>query len=304
LGVSVPREDEVAEHYALPITAPLDQGDSGLCWVYAALSMLETNYIVRHPGSHIALSRGGLQLDAIADRLQRRLRGDPGGRLDDGGLAVEALALIRQNGLLAEGDFHDIVDSDEIFSSVEDKLAHSADAAEERRTVDAELKASLGVKPPTTHLDDKPVTPRQLAEAVLGGREFVEFDLARDGVERWGPSEDPDPRPETRVRYVPLDVMIDLIHQSLADGRAVVWGSSDHALLIYGGDYDKEGKPLSYLIKDSFAPYTYRRSADDVHRILNDVTIALDDGDENRPAAASQSKQSRPPAQALHHASP
>jgi hypothetical protein len=170
--------------------------------------------------------------------------------------------------------------------------------------VDEELKASLGVKPPTTHLDDKPVSPHELAEAVLDGHEFVEFDLARDGVERWGPSEDPDARPETRVRYVPLDVMIDLIHQSLADGRAVVWGSTDHALLIYGGDYDKEGKPLSYLIKDSFAPYIYRRGADDVHRILNDVTIALDDGDENKPAAASQSKQSRPPAQALHRAAP
>ena len=73
--------------------------------------------------------------------------------------------------------------------------------------------------------------------------------------------------------------MIDLIHQSLADGRAVVWGRATTRLLIYGGDYDKEGKPLSYLIKDSFAPYTYRRSADDVHRVLNDVTVALDDGD-------------------------
>ncbi len=282
--IDVAPGEEAAEQYVLPITPPRDQGDSGLCWIYAALSMLETNYIVRHPGSHIALSRGGLQLDAIADRFQRRLRGDPGGRLDDGGLAVEALTLIRQNGLLAEGDFHDIVDSEAVFSSLEDKLARSADPADTGRTVDEELKASLGVKPPTTHLDDKPLSPHELAEAVLGGREFVEFDLARDGAERWGPSEDPDARPETRVRYVPLDVMIDLIHQSLSDGRAVVWGSSDHALLIYGGDYDKEGKPLSYMIKDSFAPYTYRRSADDVHRVLNDVTVALDDGDANKPA--------------------
>jgi hypothetical protein len=243
--LELPPGEEVAEHYVLPISPPLDQGDTGLCWVYAALSMLETNYIVRHPGSHIALSRGGLQRDAIADRIQRRLRGDPGGRLDDGGLAVEALALIRQNALLAEGDFHDIVDSDAIFSSVGDKLVRSADPIDMVRTVDEELKASLGVKPPTTHLDDRPVSPHELAEVVLGGHEFVEFDLARDGVERWGPSEDPDSRPETRVRYVPLDVMIDLIHQSLADGRAVVWGSTDHALLIYGGDYDKEGQPLS-----------------------------------------------------------
>jgi hypothetical protein len=107
---------------------------------------------------------------------------------------------------------------------------------------------------------------------------------------------------------VPLDIMIDLIHQSLADGRAVVWGSTDHALLIYGGDYDRQGKPLSYLIKDSFAPYTYRRSAEEVHRILNDVTVALDDGsDKNAPAPANEAKQSSTPAQAgpsLRHASP
>jgi hypothetical protein len=305
-GMDLRPGEEPAEHYVLPITPPVDQGDSGLCWVYAALSMLESNYLYRHPGSHLALSRGDLQLDAIADRFQRRLRGDPAGRLDDGGLAVEALALIRQNGLLAESDFHDIVDSDAIFSSIEEKIARSADVTDARRTVDEELKASLGEKPTTTHLDDKPVTPHGLAEAVLGGHEFVEFDLARDGVERWAPSEDPDARPETRVRYVALDVMVDLIHQSLAGGRAVVWGSTDHALLIYGGDYDKAGQPLSYLIKDSFAPYTYRRSADDVHRILNDVTVALDDGasDENGPAAASQAKQSRPAPQSLQRVSP
>ena len=196
-------------------------------------------------------------------------------------------------------------DSDAVFSSVEDKLAGSADPADTSRTLDEELKASLGAKPPTTHLDDKPVSPHELADAVLGGREFVEFDLAPDGIESWGPSQDPDARPETRVRYVPLDVMIDLIHQSLADGRAVVWGSTDHALLIYGGDYDKEGRPLSYLIKDSFAPYTYRRSADDIHRILNDVTVALDDGASGQNgSAASQAKQSRPPARALRRASP
>ena len=71
--------------------------------------------------------------------------------------------------------------------------------------------------------------------------------------------------------------MIDLIHQSLARGEAVVWGSTDHALLIYGGDYDRDGRPLSYLIKDSLAPFTYRASAEKIHRILHDVTVALPD---------------------------
>ena len=60
-------------------------------------------------------------------------------------------------------------------------------------------------------------------------------------------------------------------------GEAVVWGSTDHALLIYGGDCDRDGKPLSYLIKDSLAPYTYRASAEKMHRIVHDVTVALPD---------------------------
>ena len=37
-----PKEQPVAESYALPITPPLHQGDTGLCWMYATLSMLET----------------------------------------------------------------------------------------------------------------------------------------------------------------------------------------------------------------------------------------------------------------------
>ena len=56
-----------AERYALPITPPIDQGNSDLCWVFATLSMLETNYMVRHPGSKIALSRAALQVDSISD---------------------------------------------------------------------------------------------------------------------------------------------------------------------------------------------------------------------------------------------
>ena len=273
---TVTEPGEAAERYALPISPPMDQGDSDLCWVFATLSMLETNYMVRRSGSGIELSRGALQFDLIADRFRRRIRGEPIA-IEDGGLAVEALALIRQDGLLSRDDFHGIVDSDPIFPSIERKLAHTANASEKQAALDEALKVGLGVKPPMTHLDGETLSPAQLARAVLGDEEWTEFDLSRDGAEGWGPSKDPDARPDTRVRYVKLEVMIELIHQSLARGEAVVWGSTDHALLIYGGDYDRDGKPLSYLIKDSFAPYTYRASAEKIHRILHDVTVALTD---------------------------
>ncbi len=270
------RPGEVAEHYVLPISPPMDQGNSDLCWVFATLSMLETNYRVRRPGSTIEFSRGALQLNSIADRFERRIRGEPIA-LEDGGLAVEALALIRRNGLINSNDFHPIVDSDPVFPSIEQRLARYADASGKLAALNDALRLKLGVTPPMTHLDGETLSPARLARAVLGDEAWTEFDLSRDGAEGWGPSLDPDARPDTRVRYVNLAAMIDLIHQSLARGEAVVWGSTDHALLIYGGDYDPNGKPLSYLIKDSFAPYAYRASADAIHRILHDVTVAVSD---------------------------
>jgi len=60
-GSVEPGGPRAAERYVLPITPPLDQGDSDLCWIYATLSMLETNYLYRHPGSRISLSRGNLE---------------------------------------------------------------------------------------------------------------------------------------------------------------------------------------------------------------------------------------------------
>ena len=75
--------------------------------------------------------------------------------------------------------------------------------------------------------------------------------------------------------YVKLDQMIDFIHHSLARGEAVVWSSKDHAVMIYGGDYAKDGTPLCYWIKDSLAPYTYRAPAETIHRQLDDVTVVV-----------------------------
>ena len=179
------RLEQPAERDVLPITPPLDQGDSDLCWVYATLSMLETNYLARHPGSQIELSRAALQVGTIADRFTRRIRGEPG-RLEDGGLAVEALGLIQQRGLVARGDFHDVVEPAPIFSSIDDKLSRAADPGEKLNVLDAELKAALGEPPGVTHLDGEALRPDELARAVLGRNEWVEFDLSRDGTEGWG----------------------------------------------------------------------------------------------------------------------
>jgi len=263
-----------AESYVLPITAPLDQGDSDLCWVYATLSMLETNYMTRHPGAHVEFSRAALQRDSIADRFRRLANGESG-EPSMGGLAVEAIELIRQNGLLDRGDFHDVKDVDPLIASLKDALAERAEPLRKEREIDDALARTLGAKPEITHLEGRPVSPGALGSAVLAGEAWTEFDLSRDGAQGWGPSHDPDARADTRVRYVTLDTLIGLIHSSLARREAVVIGTDDHAMLVYGADYDRDGRPLAYLIKDSLAPYLYREDARTLHQELNDVTVAF-----------------------------
>ena len=263
-------EPAIVESYRLPISAPRDQGSSDLCWIFATLSLLETNYRVRHPGSMVEFSRGAVQRQAIVDRFRRAISGEKP-YWADGGLAVEALALIRENGLVAQPDYHDFVDSAPIYANVSLKLAQLDDSAAKREAVEA----ALAPAPELTHLEGAAETPRALAQSVLGDSAWVEYDVAPDGGERVGPSKDPDARPDTLVHYAPLAKLVDLIHASLKRGEAVVWGNVDHAMLIYGADYSADGRAVAYWVKDSAPARAERMTADEVHGQLTDVTVSL-----------------------------
>lgn len=265
----------VAESYRLPISAARDQGDSDLCWVFATLNMLESNYLTRHPQSKIELSRALVQRASLADRFRRSITGDSH-HLEDGGIAIDALNLIREHGLVAEKDFHAVVETAPVWDSVAEVISQAPDKADKLDALKSAVASELGATPEKTVLDGRQMTPKELANAVLGDNVWTEYDVTRDGPQRIGPSQDPDARPEARVHYVALPTAVDLIHKSLAQGQAVVWGSNEnHALLIYGADYDAAGRAIAYWVKDSFAPYTYRAPAAQIHAELTDVTVAV-----------------------------
>ena len=91
------------ESYKLPITPPRDQGESDLCWVFATLSMLETNNLSRHPGVQVEYSRGALQRASIVDRFERWLRGESR-HLEDGGRCQELPASAKRGDELSRND--------------------------------------------------------------------------------------------------------------------------------------------------------------------------------------------------------
>ena len=285
-AVAVPEKSTsppIAESFKLPISPPLDQGDSDLCWVFATLSMLETNYMAKHAGAKVAFSRGALQRASIADRFQRLIEGTSA-HLEDGGVAVDAIALIRAAGLVAAPDFHDYIDPDPLFAALPGRLP-AAGLADKRKALDFALTRALGAAPRETRLDGRRLTAAQSAKAVLGDEQWTEYDVLGGGAAHVGPNTDPDARPGTEAHFVTLPTVIELIHRSLAHGEAIVWGRTDnHALLIFGADYDRDGHPVDYWIKDTFAPYVYRADAAVIHKTLTDVTVAVPPPDDERTA--------------------
>ena len=132
LTVGVGGDVRPAERYLLPITPPLDQGNSGLCWVFAALSMLETNYMSRHPGAHVEFSRAAVQRDLIrrplpspdprrAGAAERRRTGGGGASVRPPERAFRPRRLPRRSGLRI------------LFASLGQKLAGPAAAGDKER---------------------------------------------------------------------------------------------------------------------------------------------------------------------------
>ena len=75
-------------------------------------------------------------------------------------MEFEALALVREFGLLDQGDFHDIVNSNPVFASIEERLTGEEDENAKRQALEEELESRLGALPDRTHLEGKAVTPK------------------------------------------------------------------------------------------------------------------------------------------------
>ena len=280
------------ETIVLPVSREFNQRDTGLCWAYATLNALETIYLARNPeGLEVELSRRAMQYYTMEDRYRRSIK-KVNTYITEVGVALDAIRLIQSNGIVSFDDYNDIfdpygqadirnmIDSGESFT---DKII----AMYEGMDIVYTTPPTLTQIPSSPTLDNPDPT---YVEAEAG--DLARLVLAGDVWQSYTPSEtkvgfhdhpDPDSRWEIMSWHMPRSDFPGRIKQALEAGFPVIVSIRNHGVLVYGADYDSNGSPVKYYIKDSYDGlhfiggslywgYYYISDADDLHENFWEMT--------------------------------
>lgn len=244
------------ETIMLPVSRGFNQDGTGLCWAYATLNALETIYMVRNPeGLEVELSRRAMQYFTMEDRYRRSIK-KMNTYITEAGVALDAIRLIQSNGIVSVGDYYDI--NDQYGQANIGDMIDSGQSFTDKIIAMYEGMNIVYTEPPTlTHIPkigrSGPIPIK--AEAGV---------LADDVWQSYTPSEtevgfhdhpDPDARWENVSWYMPRNEFPGRIKQALEAGFPVIVLIQAHTVLIYGADYDSNGSPIVYYIKDSYPDY-------------------------------------------------
>jgi len=285
------QESSVAETILLPVSRGFNQRSTGLCWAYATLNALETIYLVRNPqGLDVELSRRAMQYYTMEDRYRRSIKGVDT-YIREGGIVPDAIRLIQSNGIVSFDDYNDIADPYGQANIRE--MINSAESFTGQMTAMYQGLDIVYTAPPTvTHIPGKSdVNDPNLVYVEAGAGDLARLVLAFDVWQSYTPSEtkvgfhdhpDPDARWESVSWHMPRSEFPGRIKQALQAGFPVVVSIQNHGLLIYGADYDSNGAPITYYLKDSFdiriadrhlsLGYYYQSDANKLHASLWEMT--------------------------------
>jgi hypothetical protein len=260
----------------LPISKGYDQGNSGMCWMYAALNALESNYLLAHSGSSIAMSRAAMQHVTVAERYEEEIKNSID-YITDRGTVVDAIDLLRNYGAYGLNDHHNKLKETPEFNpvgnTVEKKMAYATNI----------LDKTYGKLPDQVHAIDSGnlVTPVELGQELTGSDKWISYAaISKNHPAGWGPHWDPDARPGTKSYYVPSSQFEQIIEESLSRGHALTVSWCGHSEEIYGVGYTA-GKIVSYFIKGSYgtpgqeSSFLYRVNASSLLRACGLHTIQL-----------------------------
>lgn len=248
-------KNNTVKEIKLPVSRGFNQKRTALCWVYSALNMIETNYLYAHQGAQIELSRRFLQYYTMEDRFLRHIIGEST-LISERGVSVDAISLIRLNGIVVFDDFLDVSDpyGDYYIKRNVDAQIYFEDKI---NTLYFGLKKKYGLPPRETTFNSEDFSAIELANLLIGNYVFESYGISKDGFEGYGDHPDPDARNGTKSYFIGADKVHELIKNSLENGNAVEYSTRVHSLMIYGSNYDSEANPLVYFVKDSYPDYFY-----------------------------------------------
>ncbi len=269
------------ETIVLPVSRGFNQRGTSLCWSYATLNALETIYLVNNPeGLDVELSRRAMQYYTWEDRYRRSIK-EVNTYLREGGVVLDALRLIQSNGIIAFDDYSDIADPYGQANIL--ALIDNADSFTEKMIALYEGMNQVYTAPPTTTHIPSDITardpngiyveasPNELAQLVLG--EYIWQSYTPSEIETgFHDHPDADARWETLSWHMPRAEFPGRIKQALQAGFPVLISIRNHSILLYGAEYDENGDPTVYYIKDSYPDYYYLSDADYLLEILWEIT--------------------------------
>jgi hypothetical protein len=286
------------ETIVLPVSRGFNQNLTGLCWAYSALNALETIYMVRNPeGQKIELSRRAMQYYTMEDRYRRLIK-NVNTHLNERGVALDAIRLIQSNGIVSFDDYFDIIDP---YGQADIReMINSADNFTDKINAMYKGMDIFYKTPPTlSHIPSSPTLDNPdpaYVEAKAG--DLARLVLAGDVWQSYAPSEtkvgfhdhpDSDSRWENKSWYMPRGEFPGRIKQALKAGFPVIVTIRGHTVMVYGADYNSNGSPVTYYIKDSYPSHTpenlealggskyikdyyFLAEADNLHEILLEMT--------------------------------
>ena len=223
----------------MPITSIKNQNRSGTCWAYSTLSFFESE-ILKKSGKTYDLAEMYIANKDYMDRawLTVRMHGDS--QFSQGGSAGDVLVLLREKGVVPEsamaapgsltGD--SLANFNEFFSVMEPYVAAVSKSTAKKMSsqwavgLQGILDAYLGKCPEEFTYEGKKYTPLSFAQSLgLNWDDYVsitsfthhpfytDFSVEVQDNWRW-----------ERSYNVPMDEMMRIIDNALANGYTVAWG--------------------------------------------------------------------------------
>lgn len=262
----------VARRVKLPVSRGFEQGVTSLCWVYAFLNAVETIERTKTPANEVEFSRAGLQYRTMQDRVLRAFRMNQV-YLKEGGTPLDALELAKKYGLVSYGDFRDRVNAymPTFYQIALQNMRQASSEESQDNALLTELEKWFGVIPLQTHWKGSFVAAVDVANEVFAGQEWISY--APGTQEAFAQHADPDARAGTQSFYTSAAHIKKHIDDALAASHPVTYTANGHVVLIYGADYDAQGKVLRFYIKDSYEPFLYTAAPAKLYQELVEVTM-------------------------------